>query len=49
MWLIESKRKKPKALLWNDEVNPAVKRKEATWKVMLGARNEEEKEKCLEV
>ena len=32
---------------WNDEVKAAVRRKEASWKEVLAASNEEEKEKCM--
>ena len=33
---------------WNDHVKAAVKRKEDAWKV-LGAKNEDAREMCLEV
>ena len=33
----------PNSVWWNDEVNAAVKRKEAAWKEVLGARDEDEK------
>ena len=39
----------PKSVWWNNEVKAAVKRKEAAWKEALGARDEEAKERCLEV
>ena len=39
----------PKNLWWNNQVKPAVKRKEDAWKVVLGARDEDAKERCLEV
>ena len=34
---------------WNDEVKTAVRRKEAAWKEVLAASNEEAKERCMEV
>ena len=34
---------------WNNEVKATVKRKEAAWKGMLGARDEDAKERCLKV
>ena len=34
---------------WNDQVKAAVKRKEDAWKEMLGARDEDAREMCLEV
>ena len=36
-------------MLWNDEVKAAVRRKEAAWKKVLGARDEDAKERCLEI
>ena len=33
---------------WNDEVKAVVKRKEAAWKEVSGARNEAAKERCME-
>ena len=39
--------KKPKSLLWNDEIKAAVRRKEAAWK-MLVASDEDLKEICME-
>ena len=36
-------------MLWNDQLKAAVKRKEDAWKEVLGARDEEAKESCLEV
>ena len=33
---------------WNDKVKAAVNRNEAAWKVVLGARDEEAKERCME-
>ena len=38
----------PKSVLWNNEVKAAVRRKEAAWKVVLGAREEKTKERCME-
>ena len=34
---------------WNDEVKSAVSRKDEAWKKVLGARDEDAKERCLEV
>ena len=34
---------------WNEEVKAVVKEKEDAWKVVLGARDEDAKERCLEV
>ena len=39
----------PKSGWWKDQVKAAVKRKEAAWKDVLGARDEDEKERCLEI
>ena len=39
--------KEPKEYRWNNEVKTVVRRKEAAWKV-LGARDEEAKERCIE-
>ena len=33
---------------WNDEVKATVKKKEAAWKVVLAASDEEIKERCME-
>ena len=33
--------KNPKSLWWNDEIKAAVRRKEAAWKEVLAASNEE--------
>ena len=41
--------KNPMSVWWNDEVKAAVKRKDAAWNAALGARDEEVKERCLEV
>ena len=32
---------------WNDEVKAAVKRNEAAWEEVLGASDEEKKERCI--
>ena len=40
--------KNPKSVWWNDEVKAAVWRKEATWKELLAASDEETKERCME-
>ena len=34
---------------WNDQVKAAVIRKEDVWKEVLGARNADARERCLEV
>ena len=39
----------PKSVWWNDEIKAAVRRKEAAWKEVLAASNEEAKERCMEV
>ena len=39
----------PKNMWYNDEVKAAVKRNEATWKEVLGSRDKDAKERCLEV
>ena len=43
------KEKNPESVWWNYEVITAIKRKEAAWKEMLGARDEDAKERCLDV
>ena len=35
----------PKSVWWNDEVKAAVRRKEAAWKEVLAASDEEAKER----
>ena len=40
---------KSKSAWWNDEVKAAVKRKEDGWKELMGARDEDARERCLEV
>ena len=39
----------PKSMWLNDQVKAAVKRKEDGWKEILGARDEDVQERCLEV
>ena len=41
--------KNPKSMWWNDEIKAAVRRKEAGWKGVLVASDEETKERCMEV
>ena len=49
MWFSESwGGKNPKSKWWNDEIKAAVRRKEAAWKGVLAASNEETKEKRME-
>ena len=38
-----------KSVGWNDQVKAAVMRKEDTWKKVMGARDEDARERCLEV
>ena len=40
--------KNPKSEWWNDEIKAAVRRKEASWKEVLAAKDEEAKERCME-
>ena len=40
--------KNPKSVWWSNEIKAAVKRKEAAWKGVLAASNEETKEICME-
>ena len=40
--------KNPKSAWWNDEVKAAVRRKEAAWKEVLAASDEEAKERWME-
>ena len=40
--------KNQKRVWWNDEVKAAVSRKEAAWKEVLAASNEEAKERYIE-
>ena len=37
-----------KSVWWNDEVKAAIRIKEAVWKVLLAASDEEAKERCME-
>ena len=37
-----------KSVWWNDQVKAAVKRKEDAWNEVLGARDEDARERCLE-
>ena len=37
-----------KRVLWNDEIKAAVRRKEAPWKEVLAASDEEAKGRCME-
>ena len=39
----------PKCVWWNEQVKAEIKRKEDAWKVVLGARDEDVRENCLEV
>ena len=41
--------KNPKSICWNDEVKSVVRRKEAAWKEVLAASDEEAKERYMEV
>ena len=43
MWLSESGGKNPKTVRWNDEVKATVRGKEAAWKKVLAASDEEAK------
>ena len=38
----------PKSVWWNDEVKAVERRKKAVWKEVLGVRDEEAKERCME-
>ena len=40
--------KNPKSVCWNDEIKPAVRRKEAPWKEVLVASDEETKGRRME-
>ena len=48
MRLSESWEKTPKSVWWKDEIKAAVRRKEAAWKGVLAASDEETKEGCME-
>ena len=39
--------KNPKSMWWNDEVNAAIKRKEALQKEEMAASDAETKERCM--
>ena len=39
----------PKSMWWNNEIKAALRRKEADWKEVLVASDEEAKERCMEV
>ena len=36
-------------ILWNDEIKATVRKKDAAWKEVLAASDEEAKERCMEV
>ena len=40
--------KNPKSVWWNDAVKTRIRRKEAVWKKVLAASDEEVKERCIE-
>ena len=40
--------KNPKSVRWNNEITSAVRSKEAAWKEMLAASDEETNERCME-
>ena len=40
---------KPRKVWWNDQVKVVVKRSEAAWKEVLGAKDEYTKERCMEI
>ena len=46
--LSESWGKNPKRVWWNDEIKAAVRGKEAAWKGVLAASNEETRERYME-
>ena len=48
MRLSESWGKNPNSVWWNDEIKTAVRIKEAPWKRVLAASDEETKERCME-
>ena len=39
--------KNPNSVRWNNEIKAALRRKEAAWKVVLAASDEENKERCM--
>ena len=48
VWLNESGGKNTKSMWWNDKIKAAVRRKEAAWKEVLAASDEETKERFME-
>ena len=46
--LVRGGGKNPKSVLWTNEIKAAVRRKEATWKEVLVASDEDAKERCME-
>ena len=40
--------KNPKSVWWNDKIKAAVRRKDAAWKGVLAASDEETRERCME-
>ena len=40
--------KNPKGVWWNNKVKATVRRKEAAWKELLAASDQEAKERCME-
>ena len=49
VWLNESGGKNTKSMWWNDKIKAAVRRKEAAWKEVLAANDEEAKERFKEL
>ena len=47
MQFSESGEKNDKNVWWNDEVKAVVTRKEAAWKKVFAASDEEAKERCM--
>ena len=47
IWLSASWGKDPKSVWWNDEIKAIVRRKEAVWKGVLAASDEETKERFM--
>ena len=48
MWLSGSGGNNQKRVWWNDEIKAVGTRKEAAWKEVLAASDEEAKERCME-